>query len=73
MHVDSHPTHYIVSGGGSLTDYASDYWDNGGGIFQHQGSGFVSCSLAWAELRCTFHGIANDILLEVSIPPEAKS
>ena len=26
MHVDSHTTHYIVSGAGSLTDYPATYW-----------------------------------------------
>lgn len=68
MHVDSAVTHYLVSGGGSLTDYAADYWDNGGGRFQHQGSGFVSCELGQRYLLCSFHGISEDVLYEVRIP-----
>ena len=71
MHVDSAVTHYIVSGGGSLTDYASDYWDNGGGIFQHQGSGFVSCELSLSQLKCSFHGINAEVLLDVDISPDS--
>jgi hypothetical protein len=67
MHVDSAATHYIVSGAGSLTDYPATYWDNGGGIFQHQGSGFVSCSLNSKELRCSFHGISDDTLYEMKV------
>ena len=62
--------HYIVSGAGSLTDYAADYWDNGGGRFQHQGSGFVSCSLSFSALKCSFHGIAGEVLLDIDIKPE---
>lgn len=68
MHVASEVTHYLVSGGGSLTDYAADYWDNGGGQWQHQGSGFVSCEASSKEVKCTFHGINNDDLYEVNIP-----
>ncbi len=70
MHVDSDITHYIVSGGGSLTDYASDYWDNGGGVFQHQGSGFVSCRLSLEDLKCYFHGIEGEMLLDIKVKPD---
>lgn len=40
LHLDASQLHYIVSGGGSKTDYFPEtYWDNGGSLFQHQGSG----------------------------------
>lgn len=70
MKADDESTHYFVSGGGSLTDYAADYWDNGGGRFQHQGSGFVSCALSAKSLKCSFHGIAGEVLLDVDIKAE---
>ena len=74
MHVDDASTHYIVSGGGSLTDYAADYWDNGGGRFQHQGSGFVACSIQYKSLECSFHGIVNDdVLYNVKIDSDSMN
>ena len=40
LHVENATTHYVISGAGSKTDYfPAQYWDNGGSIYQHQGSG----------------------------------
>ena len=68
MHVEGQPTHYIVSGAGSLTEYPPDYWDNGGGRFQHQGSGFVACELSSSALECDYIGLDNEILYRINVP-----
>ncbi|KAK9828494.1 hypothetical protein WJX72_000331 [[Myrmecia] bisecta] len=58
LHLEGAPTHYVVSGGGSKTDYYPEqYWDNGGSIWQHQGSGFLAVTLTENELQCDIMGM----------------
>ncbi len=52
LHVPGEPTHYFVSGGGSLTDYEVMLTDYGGSQWQHQGSGDV----LYAHLNTTWPG-----------------
>ncbi len=47
LHVDGASTHYMISGGGSLSDYSWQTWDNGGGKFFYQGSGEISQHSLW--------------------------
>ena len=52
LHVENATTHYVVSGAGSKTDYfPAQYWDNGGSIYQHQGSGMPP---AFQDTVCDF-------------------
>jgi hypothetical protein len=39
LHVDGANPHYLISGGGSRSDYDWNTYDNGGGKFFYQGSG----------------------------------
>ncbi|KAL3162377.1 hypothetical protein ABBQ32_010055 [Trebouxia sp. C0010 RCD-2024] len=60
LHQQDSSVHYVVSGGGSLTDYAPIvHFDNGGSRFQYWGSGFVSCLVEGRSLRCDFYGITQ--------------
>lgn len=60
MHQQNSSVHYIITGGGSLTDYSPIvHFDNGGSLFQYWGSGFVSCMLEGPSLLCDFYGITQ--------------
>lgn len=40
MHQQNSSVHYVITGGGSLTDYSPiEHFDNGGSLFQYWGSG----------------------------------
>ncbi|KAK9862760.1 hypothetical protein WJX84_003264 [Apatococcus fuscideae] len=60
LHVPGEPTHYFVSGGGSLTDYPIMLADYGGSQWQHQGSGFAAVVLEDDEIEVKFYGIDSD-------------
>lgn len=57
LHENATPTHYIVSGGGSLTDYQLQLLETPASKMQHAGSGFVSCAIDRHSLTCGYIGL----------------
>eukprot|EP00884_Botryococcus_braunii_P018240 jgi/Botrbrau1/509/Bobra.110_2s0138.1 len=60
LHVDGATPHYIISGGGSKSDY--DWNTAGAGVakFFYQGSGFTVCEVRDLVLACDMFGILSD-------------
>ncbi|KAK9842199.1 hypothetical protein WJX81_000205 [Elliptochloris bilobata] len=59
LHADGEATHYIVSGGGSKTDYSPQSLAREDQRLFHQGSGFVACELTAGALTCNYFGISD--------------
>lgn len=60
IHRQNSSVHYVITGGGSLTDYSPIVcFDNGGSQFQYWGSGFVACAMQGSSLSCDFYGITQ--------------
>ena len=65
IHRQNSSVHYVITGGGSLTDYSPIvHFDNGGSQFQYWGSGEQTPWLV--QSKCSLQHRSEDIVLESS-------